>query len=87
MKFYPYEKRGGGAEKVLAIPKGGHKKFWGSFNAVSFGLIEGGGGGHEKFPLFKRGRGAKTFTVLRGGGNAKSFGPVIFPLCSPPPRN
>ena len=30
MKFYPYEK-GGGAEKVLAILKGVHKKFWGSF--------------------------------------------------------
>ena len=29
MKFYPYEK--GGAEKVLAVLKGGHKKFWGSF--------------------------------------------------------
>ena len=32
MKFYPYEKRGGGAEKVLAIP---NIKFWGSFNAVA----------------------------------------------------
>ena len=31
MKFYPYEK-GGGAEKVLAMLKGGgDKKFWGSF--------------------------------------------------------
>ena len=29
VKFYPYEK--GGAEKVLAVLKGGHKKFWGSF--------------------------------------------------------
>ena len=33
MKFYPYEK-GGGAEEVLAILKGGHKKLWGSFYAV-----------------------------------------------------
>ena len=30
VKFYPYEK-GGGAEQVLAMLKGGHKKFWGSF--------------------------------------------------------
>ena len=30
MKFYPYEK-GGGAEKALAMLKGGHKKLWGSF--------------------------------------------------------
>ena len=34
MKFYPNEK-GGGAEKVLAMLKGGHKKIWGSFNAVA----------------------------------------------------
>ena len=33
MKFYPYEK--GGAEKVLAILNGGHKKIWGRFYAVA----------------------------------------------------
>ena len=33
VKFYPYEK--GGAENVLAILKGGHKRFWGSFYAVA----------------------------------------------------
>ena len=33
MKFYPYEK-GRGADKVLAMLKGGHKKFWGSFYVV-----------------------------------------------------
>ena len=27
--FYPYEKAG--AEKVLAMLKGGHERFWGSF--------------------------------------------------------
>ena len=33
VKFYPYKKRGGGRSgKVLAILKGGHKQFWGSFN-------------------------------------------------------
>ena len=31
VKFYPYEK--GGAEKVLAMLKEGHNKFWGSFYA------------------------------------------------------
>ena len=47
VKFYPYEKGGGGgeekvlplrkggAEKVLAMLNGGHKKFWGSFSAVA----------------------------------------------------
>ena len=34
MKFYPYENGGGGAGKVLAILKGGHKKFRGSFYVV-----------------------------------------------------
>ena len=34
VKFYPYEK-GGGAEKVLAMLKGVHKKFWGSFYVVA----------------------------------------------------
>ena len=34
VKFYPY-KKGVGAEKVLAMLKGGHNKFWGSFYAVA----------------------------------------------------
>ena len=34
VKFYPYEK-GGGAEKVLAMLKGGHNKFWGSLSVVA----------------------------------------------------
>ena len=42
VKFYPYEK--GGAENVLAMLKGGHKEFWGSFyvEALSFSHIVGG---------------------------------------------
>ena len=32
MELYP---RGGGAEKVLAMLKGGYEKFWGSFYAVT----------------------------------------------------
>ena len=32
VKFYPYEKGGG---KVLAMLKGGHKKFRGSFYVVA----------------------------------------------------
>ena len=34
VKFYPYEKRGG-TENVLAMLKGGHKLFWGSFYVVA----------------------------------------------------
>ena len=33
MKFFPPTK--GGAEKVLAILKGGHNKFWGCFYTVA----------------------------------------------------
>ena len=54
MKFYPYEK-GGGAEKVLAMPKGkGHNKFWGNFYTVAevLAILKGG---CKMFPLFKRG--------------------------------
>ena len=35
VKFYPYEKGGGGADKVLAMLKGGHNKFWDSFYALA----------------------------------------------------
>ena len=35
MKFYPYKKGGGGAEKALAMLKGGHNKFWGRFYVVA----------------------------------------------------
>ena len=36
VKFYPYKKKGGrGVGKALAILKGGHNKFWGSFYAVA----------------------------------------------------
>ena len=34
MKFYPYEKGGGGG-KSFSHAKGGHTKFWGSFSAVA----------------------------------------------------
>ena len=34
VKFYPY-KKGGGAEKVLTMLKGGHKRFWGTFYPVA----------------------------------------------------
>ena len=32
VQLYPYEK---GSRKVLAMLKGGHKKFWGSFYVVA----------------------------------------------------
>ena len=70
MKFYPYEK--GGAEKVLVMLKGGHKKFWGRFYPVAWCFSHIVGGARKVLPC------------LEGGGGAKSFGPAIFPFCSPP---
>ena len=53
MKFYPNEKGGGGAGKVLAMLKGGG-------DAKSFHFLKGG---HEKFyPVLRRGGGGtKSF--------------------------
>ena len=82
MKFYPYEKRG--AEKVLAMLKGEHKQFWGSFyaEALSLSYIEGG---HEKYPFFKGGR-KKFYPVLsRGGGGVKKVSDPFSHFVAPPP--
>ena len=72
VKFYPYEK-GGEGETSFSHAKGRPQKVLGYFLR---GRKGGGGstllnGGCEKF-----------YPVLRGG--AKSFGPAIFPFCSPP---
>ena len=77
MNFYPYEK-GGGAEKVLTMLKGGHNKFWGSFYAVarSFSHIERG---HKRFPLFKREE-RKVLPCLEWGGERKRFRTRDFPV-------
>ena len=67
MKFYPYEK--GVAKKVLAMLKGQHKKFWGSFYAVAWSFSHIVGGGDESFHSLKGG--TKRFTLSRGGGHKK----------------
>ena len=80
-EILPQRKRGGGAENVLAMLKGGHNKFWGSFY-TSFSRIEGGGA--KSFHPLKGGWRKKFYPVLRGGG-AKGFGNAIFSFCRPPP--
>ena len=35
MKFYPYEKGGGGGKSFSRAEGGGTQKFWGSFYAVA----------------------------------------------------
>ena len=76
-------------EKVLAMLKGGHNKFWGSFYVVArrfSHIVGGGGGGREKFPLFKRGVGAqKVLPCLGGGGAQKVSDPRFSHFVVPPP--
>ena len=69
-EIYPYKQKWGwGGGKVLAVLKG-----------------VGGGGAKSVHPL-KEGR-LKFYAVLKGmgggGGGTNSFGPAIFPFCSPP---
>ena len=71
VKFYPYEKGGGGRKSFS------HAEGVGGGGGVGVG---GGGGITSVGVVFKRG-------VQNEGGGAKSFGPMIFPFCSPPPHN
>ena len=53
-------------------------------------MLKGGGGGHKKFPLFKKGGGgAKSFTLSwwGGGGAQKVSDPRFYHFVAPPPRN
>ena len=76
----PLRKRG--VKKIFGHAEGGHKKFCGSFYTVVLAILKGG---REKFTLFEKRGHKKFYPVLRGG--AKSFGPAIFPFCSPPPHS
>ena len=80
---------GGGASEVLPLQKGGGA-------GKSFSHAEGGAKSLEvvltrELEIFSHtdcghpleGAREKFYPVLRGG--AKSFGPAIFPFCSPPP--
>ena len=83
MKFYPFKKRG--AEELLAMLKGGHKKFWGSFYPVvrSFSHIEGG---RKMFPLFKKGP-QKVLPCLDGGAQKVSDTHFSHFVAPPPTHN
>ena len=87
MKFYPYERGGGGRKSFSHAEGGGGTQ---SFEVVLTRelevlaiLIGGGGGGARKVSTFLQGGRKKFYPVSRG--DAQSFGPVIFPFCSPPP--
>ena len=60
VKFYPYEK-GGGGKSFSHAERGGHNIFWGSFYAV-LAMLKGGA---KSFHSFKGGR-KKFYPVSRG---------------------
>ena len=78
--------RKGWAENVSAMLKGG------GGGTTSFGVvftqyldvlaILKGGGARSLLSL--KGGPRKVLPCLEGGGGTKSFGPAIFPFCSPP---
>ena len=79
VKFYPMKRWR--AEKVLAMLKGGHKKFLGVLYMVA-GTYSHINGGAKRFHSLKGGR--KTFhPVLRGG--VKSLDQRFSHFVAPPP--
>ena len=79
VKFYPY-KKGRGAEKFLAILKGGCTKGFGvvfTQELEVLAILEGGGG--KKFPLFKGGggRGRKVLPGLEGAQKSLVLAHII----------
>ena len=80
-----------GAEDFSHADGGGTKGFEVVFTwklEVLAILKLGRGGERKKNPLFKEGGGQKVLSCLDGGGGGggakKSFGPAVFPFCSPP---
>ena len=87
VKFDSYEKGRGAKKKKLVMLKGMHaQKVLGKFLCTSLRFSHIKRGETTSFYSLKKGAGAhkKFYPVLRGGGS-KSFGPKIFPFCSPPP--
>ena len=82
MKFYPYKR--GGAEKVLAMLKGGTQSFEVVFTQeLEVLAIVMGEGGHKRFPLLRGGGAQQFYPVLRGGaqkGSDPRFSHFVAPL-------
>ena len=74
-----------GSDKVLAMLKGGHQKFWGSFYMVawSFSHIEGGGG--AKMSILYKGVQQVLPYFDGGGGRKKASDLRFFHFVGPPP--
>ena len=85
----------GGASEVLPLPKGGSRNS--SFSHAEAGGTQGFEvvltwelevlailmGGTTSFHPLKGGGRKRFYPVLRGGAQT-SFGPTVFPFCSPP---
>ena len=83
MKFYHYEREGGGAENVLAMLKGGHNKFLVVFTQWHEVLSIVKGGVNSFHPL--NGRARKVLPCLDGGGGAQQVLDMQFSLFVAPP--
>ena len=83
MKFLTQRKGGGGAEKVLAMLKGGTTSFGVWLEELT--ILKGGG--RKTLPLFKRE--VKSFTLAWGGGGGgqKVLNLRFSHFVAPPPRN
>ena len=53
--------------------------------AIDYGMVIGEGGGAKSFHPLEEGGAQHVLPCLEGGGGTRSFGPAIFPSCSPPP--
>ena len=84
--------------EVLPLQNKTKKKGGGGRNSFSHAEVCRGRGGtnisevvltseHDVLAMPKGGKGGGKFSPVFGGGGvaAKSFGPAIFPFCSPPP--
>ena len=79
VKFYPYEKGGGGDAMLM----GGYTKFWARYYAVAWSFSHTEWGAQNKFPLFKKGGGTKSFT-LSWGRAQKVLDPRFSHFVAPP---
>ena len=78
----PLQNGWGGGGKGFSHAEGGVQKKFGVVFKWQLEVLVILKGGRKKFPALK-GKMRKFHPVLKGC--AKSFGPAIFPFCSPPP--
>ena len=82
VKFYPYNK-GGGGRKSVSHAEGGHKTFWIGL-IREFEVLATLMGGAKSFNPLK-GRRKRLYPLVKGGGGAKVLDPQFSHFVAPPP--